>query len=46
MYLAGMSTRRIEDVSEILWDAGVSASTVPNLNEKAFKSADEGCTSR
>ena len=41
MRLAGVSTRRIEDVSEILWGAGVSAGTVSNLNEKAFKSADE-----
>ena len=28
MYLAGVSTRRIEDVGEILWGAGVSAGTV------------------
>ena len=41
MYLAGVSTRRIEDVSEILWGAGVSVGTVSNLNEKAFKAADE-----
>ena len=41
MYLAGVSTRRIEDVSEILWGAGVSAGTAPNLNEKAFKAVDE-----
>ena len=41
MYLAGVSTRRIEDVGEILWGAGVSAGTVPNLDEKAFKSVDE-----
>ena len=27
MYLAGVSTRRIEDVGEILWGAGVSAGT-------------------
>ena len=40
MYLAGVSTRRIEDVSEILWGAGVSAGTVLNLNEKAFESVD------
>lgn len=37
MYLAGVSTRRIEDVSEILWGASVSAATVSNLNEKAFE---------
>ena len=34
--LAGVSTRRIEDVSEILW-----GSTVSNLNEKAFASVEE-----
>lgn len=37
MYLAGVSTRRIEDVSEILWGASVSAATVSNLNDKAFE---------
>lgn len=41
MYLAGVSTRRIEDVSEILWGAKVSAGTVSNLNEKAFESVEE-----
>lgn len=41
MYLAGVSTRRIEDVSEILWGAGVSAGTASNLNEKACKSVEE-----
>lgn len=41
MYLAGVSTRRIEDVSQILWGAGVSAGTVSNLNEKAYKSVEE-----
>lgn len=41
MYLAGASTRRIEDVSEILWGSSVSASTVSNLNEKAFAAVEE-----
>ena len=41
MYLAGVSTRRIEDVSEILWGAGVSAGTVSNPDEKAYKSVEE-----
>lgn len=41
MSLAGVSTRRIEDVGEILWGAGVFAGTVSNLNDKAFKSVDE-----
>lgn len=36
-HLAGVSTRRIGDVGEILWGAGVSAGTVSNLNDKAFK---------
>ena len=46
MYLAGVSTRRIEDVSEILWGSSVSAATVSNLNEKAFASDGEGATAR
>ena len=41
MYLAGVSTRRIEDVSEILWGASMSAATVSNLNDKAFEAAEE-----
>ena len=41
MYLAGVPTRRIEDVGEILWGAGISAGTVSNLNDKAFKAVDE-----
>ena len=41
MHLAGVSTRRIEDVSEALWGAGVSAGTVSNLNEKAFAAVEE-----
>ena len=31
MYLAGVSTRRIEDVSEILWGAGVSIASEKTL---------------
>ena len=41
MYLAGVSTRRIEDVGEMLWGPGVSAATVSNLNEKAFEAVEE-----
>lgn len=41
MYLAGVFTRRIEDVSEILWGASVSAGTVSNLNEKTFEAVEE-----
>lgn len=39
MYLAGVPTRRIGDVSEIPWGSSVSAATVSNLDEKAFASA-------
>ena len=41
MYLAGVSTRRIEDVSEVLWGSSVSAGTVSNLNAKAYESVEE-----
>ena len=41
MRLAGVSTRRIEDVSEILWGSSVSAATVSNLNEKALSPVEE-----
>ena len=37
MHLVGVSTRHIEDVSEILWGSSVSAATVSNLNDKAFE---------
>ena len=38
---AGASTRRVEDVGEILWGAGASAGTVSNLDEKAHRSVEE-----
>lgn len=41
MYLAGVSTRRIEDMSEMLWGSSASAAAVSNLNEKAFASVEE-----
>lgn len=41
MYLAGVSTRRIEDVSEILWGSSISAGTVSNLNERAYEAVEE-----
>ena len=41
MHLAGVSTRRIEDVSEIPWGSSVSAATVPDLDGKAFASVEE-----
>ena len=41
IYLAEVSTRMIENVSEILWGSSASAATVSNLNEKAFASVEE-----
>ena len=45
MRLAGVPTRRTEDVSEMLRGSSVSAATVPNLSEKASE-AVEGWGSR
>lgn len=41
VYLAGVSTRRIKDVSEVIWGASMSPGTVSNLNEKAFESTEQ-----
>lgn len=43
---AGVSTRHIEDVSEILRGSSVSAATVSNLNEKASRRSRSGATGR
>src|SRR6476660_7895060 len=36
MYLAGISVRRVEDITEALWGTRVSPSTVSNLNTKIY----------
>lgn len=36
MYLAGVSVRRVEDVTETLWGTRVSAGTVSELNKKVY----------
>lgn len=36
MYLAGVSVRRVEDITEALWDTRVSPSTVSELNQKIY----------
>ncbi len=36
MYLAGVSTRRVEDITEALWGTRVSSSTVSELNKKIY----------
>ncbi len=41
MYLAGVSVRRVEDISEALWGSRVSASTISELNKKAYVHIEE-----
>jgi len=36
MYLAGVSVRRVEDITEALWGTRVSPGTVSNLNKKIY----------
>ena len=36
MYLASVSVRRVEDITEALWGTRVSPSTVSNLNKKIY----------
>jgi len=36
MYLAGVSVRRVEDITEALWGQRVSPSTVSELNQKIY----------
>jgi transposase-like protein len=37
MYLAGVSVRRVEDITEALWGTRVSSSTVSRLNQRIYK---------
>ena len=37
MYLAGVSVRRIEDITEALWGSKVSPGTISNLNKKVYE---------
>jgi len=37
MYLAGVSVRRVEDISEALWGTRVSTGTVSNLNQQMYE---------
>ncbi len=36
MYLAGVSVRRVEDITEALWGTKVSPSTISELNKKVY----------
>jgi transposase-like protein len=40
MYLAGVSVRRVEDITEALWGTRVSPSTVSELNQKIYTHID------
>ena len=37
MYLAGVSVRRVEDITQALWGMRVSAGTVSDLNQKMYQ---------
>ena len=41
MYLAGVSVRRIEDITEALWGTKVSPGTISNLNKKAYEHIEQ-----
>ena len=41
MYLAGVSVRRVEDISEALWGARVSPGTISRLNQKVYVQIEE-----
>lgn len=41
MYLAGVSVRRVEDITEALWGTKVSPGTISNLNKKVYKSIEQ-----
>ena len=41
MYLAGVSVRRVEDITEALWGTKVSASTVSSLNKQIYGKIEE-----
>lgn len=46
MYLAGVSVRRVEDITEALWGTRVSSGTVSNLNQKIYKTSKPGAIAR
>jgi transposase-like protein len=40
MYLAGVSVRRVEDITEALWGMRVSPGTVSNMNKKLYETIE------
>ena len=41
MYLAGVSVRRVEDITQALWGTRVSAGTVSRLNQQIYKKIED-----
>jgi transposase-like protein len=41
MYLVGVSVRKVEDITEALWETKVSAGTVSNLNKKVYEKIEQ-----
>lgn len=41
MYLAGVSVRRVEDITTALWGSKVSPGTISNLNKKVYGHIEE-----
>ena len=41
MYLAGVSVRRVEDITEALWGTKVSPGTISELNKKAYANIEK-----
>ena len=41
MYLASVSVRRVENITQALWSTRVSAGTVSDLNQKVYKRLDK-----
>lgn len=46
MYLAGVSIRRVEDITEALWGTKVSPGTISNLNKKRMNISKPGAPVR
>ena len=44
MYLAGVSVRRVEDITETLWGTKVSSGTIRNLNQKGSNTSKNGAS--
>lgn len=41
MHQAGVSVRRVEDITEVLWGTRVSAGTVSRLNQRGYERIEQ-----